>query len=29
MPRPERDEHPDELALLATRELHDHPEGSL
>ncbi len=29
MARPERDEDPDELALLVTRELHDHAEGSL
>jgi len=29
MARSECDEHPDELALLVTRELHDHAEGSL
>ena len=29
MARPECDEHPDEFALLVTRELHDHAEGSL
>lgn len=29
MARSECDEDPDELALLVTRELHDHAEGSL
>jgi hypothetical protein len=29
MARSEGDEHPDQLALLVTRELNDHAEGSL